>query len=245
MRTHRKVAFVAATLIAASTAALADWDPGDGHKMHYPQLPDPNGIDVAFRFPEVLADDWRCSETGPVTDVHFWFSAQGDATPLINGVHISIHADIPAGPDGTFSRPGALLWERNFAPSQFAWRPYGEGAQGWYVPESGFYNPSDHKNFYQLNIVNIPDPFIQQLGTIYWLDISVQAETPLGWKTSISPQFNDTSVWGLLPTPQWQPIYDPRVPGAAFPLDLAFVITPEPGALLLLAPLAALVLRRR
>ena len=32
----------------AGTMALADWDEGDDHKMHWPQLPDPQGWDVAF-----------------------------------------------------------------------------------------------------------------------------------------------------------------------------------------------------
>jgi hypothetical protein len=80
------------TLAAAGTVR-ADWNPNDPYKMHFPQLPDPNGWDVAFawqdpgvpgigqpaqRVPNFLADDWRCSETGPVSDVHFWLSMQGD-----------------------------------------------------------------------------------------------------------------------------------------------------------------------
>ena len=53
---------------------LADWDPGDGHKMHFPQLPDEEGWDVNATFPKVLADDWTCSGTGWVEDIHFWGS---------------------------------------------------------------------------------------------------------------------------------------------------------------------------
>ena len=30
-------------LLIFPSMALADWDPGDGHKMHFPQLPDPLG----------------------------------------------------------------------------------------------------------------------------------------------------------------------------------------------------------
>ena len=51
--------------------ALADWDIGDGHKMHYPQLPDPNGWDVNLTGNKVF-DDWRCGGSGPVDDIHFW-----------------------------------------------------------------------------------------------------------------------------------------------------------------------------
>ena len=49
-------------------SALADWAPGDGHKMHFPQLPDPEGLDVNFTTPKFLADDWLCTGTGPVED---------------------------------------------------------------------------------------------------------------------------------------------------------------------------------
>lgn len=234
---------IGATLLVAP--ALADWDPGDSHKMHYPQLPDPFGIDVSFRSPEVLADDWQCSETGPVEDIHFWFSALDDAQPNIFNVHVSIHENLPADASVPYSRPGAPLWERDFSPTEVMWRLYGTGEQGWYVPENGFYEPADHFTFYQMNIFGFDDPFIQEEGTVYWLDISVESETPLGWKTSGSEQFMDTSVWGILPQPQWQPVYDPRVTGAQEPLDLAFVITPEPAALSGLILAALFVLRRR
>lgn len=243
---NAKRAFLVATIGALLvTPVMADWDPGDPFKMHYPQLPDPQGIDVSFRSPEVLADDWECTETGPVSDIHFWFSALDDAEPVIFNVHVSIHANIPPTPPIPYSMPGALLWERDFSPTEVSWRLAGTGQQGWYVPENGFYEPADHFRYYQMNIMNFVDPFIQQQGEIYWLDLSISAQTPLGWKSSMSPQFMDTSVWGILPNPAWQPVFDPRVPGAAFPLDLAFVITPEPGTLSVLALGALVLLRRR
>ena len=52
------------------------WRPGDRHKMHFPQLPDESGWDVRATRPVVLGDDWRCSETGWVKDIHFWGSWQ-------------------------------------------------------------------------------------------------------------------------------------------------------------------------
>ena len=67
----------------ASGVAKADWVPADGHKMHSPQLPDPNGWDVSATVdgqmvpPLVLADDWQCSETGYIKDIHFWGSWLG------------------------------------------------------------------------------------------------------------------------------------------------------------------------
>jgi len=79
------------------------WDPCDPHKMHYPQLPDPNGWDVAFWFefmmffPYELADDWQCSKTGPVDDIHFWISWQGGMQGEIGPVMVSIYSNDPCG----------------------------------------------------------------------------------------------------------------------------------------------------
>lgn len=33
-------------VLAFGVPALADWNPGDGHKMHFPQLPDEDGWNV-------------------------------------------------------------------------------------------------------------------------------------------------------------------------------------------------------
>ena len=73
------------TLCSLTTAAWADWDPGDPFKMHFPQLPDltVDGLDVMAGpalhplippggpFERFLADDWQCTESGPVTGLHF------------------------------------------------------------------------------------------------------------------------------------------------------------------------------
>lgn len=246
-------------VLACAGAAHADWNPGDPHKMHYPQLPDPQGIDVAMnQFPgnpnlRWIGDDWRCSETGPVRDIHFWYSLRGDVPPPPNGtavfssLNVRIYSDVPAGPGGpNFSQPGQLLWERSFLPPQFQTRIYGTGNQAWSDPfNDGLFIPNDHNTFYQLNIPVIDDPFIQQVGTLYWLvlqAVPITQSAEIGWKTSGSPQHMDTAVWGNGVT--WNPYYDPRIPTAAVPIDLAFVITPAPGAGALLA-LGALVGARR
>lgn len=61
-------------VIAFGSPAWAHWQPGDGHKMHFPQLPDSTGWDVKASGGICLADDWQCSETGYVGDIHFWGS---------------------------------------------------------------------------------------------------------------------------------------------------------------------------
>jgi hypothetical protein len=222
--------------------ALADWNPGDPYKMQFPQLPDPTGWDVNATSPIVLADDWLCTETGPVSDVHLWVSSEGyDGPPFIEGIQLSIHSNV-AGP--AFSYPGPMLWTLNLpVPSpNVVIRPYGQGPEGWYDPSTGQFNRPDHSVFYQINVTDIPDAFIQQVNTLYWLDVSFQTPAglvPAGWKTSLD-HFQDAAVWGT-GTAGWQPMLDPET-GAA--LDMAFVITPEPVSGLLLV-VGGLMLSRR
>ncbi len=58
----RKLLLTSLCLLVAAGTVLAHWDPGDTYKMHYPQLPDPNGFDVSLAFD--LADDWLCTLSG-------------------------------------------------------------------------------------------------------------------------------------------------------------------------------------
>ena len=231
---------LSAALVCTEPVA-ADWDPGDDHKMHYPQLPDFNGLDVNFRSPQVVADDWRCSESGPVTDIHFWFSAvqdwfdpNGPLTAQIFNIHLSIHENLPPDAVIPYSRPGALLWQRDYAPTDPAVkiRVYGTGPQGWFDPALGLCIPNDHFNIYQMNIDPIEDPFVQQVGEIYWLDISISAADLLGWKSSGSPQFMDDGVWAPDyndPAAPWLPLIYPTChEQAGQSMDLAFVITGKP-----------------
>ena len=73
------------------------WVEGDDHKMHYPQLPNELGWNVNATWPVVLADDWRCTETGWVKDLHFWGSWKNGDPGYIPQFILSIHEDIPAG----------------------------------------------------------------------------------------------------------------------------------------------------
>ena len=127
-------------LVFVVSSAQADWDPGDPYKMHYPQLPDLNttGMDVLANAPypgattptaKLLADDWQCSASGPVTDIHIWGSWLEDVLPtrqqddqIIDdpenvAFRLSIFSDIPAGAAGGYSRPGEKLWEGLYSPT--------------------------------------------------------------------------------------------------------------------------------
>ena len=243
MNTIARISLGITLCISLSAGALADWNPGDPYKTaNPPQLPDPNGWDVCLAH-QTVADDFMCGETGPITDVHFWFSYQQDLPSDIANVHLSIHSNIPIGGENPYSYPGQLLWSRDFTPGQFTTRFYGSGDQGWYCPAEDYWQRPDHTNFFQLNIANIVNPFIQNQGVIYWLDIQVETsnpDRPLGWKTS-QDHWADAAVWwnGQL----WLPMNDPELPDAPA-LDMAFVITPEPASLLLVGA-AGLFLRRR
>jgi hypothetical protein len=87
-------------------------------KMHFTQYPDPGGWDVDITSPDVVADDWLCTESGAVNEIHFWMSAQGGYGNImtINSITVSVHADIPASQSPTgYSMPSEPpLWEQIF-----------------------------------------------------------------------------------------------------------------------------------
>jgi hypothetical protein len=247
-------------LLFCVEAASADWNPGDPNKMHFAQLPDLDGWDVNFKAPNVLADDFVCAETGAITDIHFWYSWRSDFVGQISNVHVSLHADVPAGTDGVpFSRPlNPPLWEYDFLPGQFQTRLYGSGPQGWFDPFTATVIEFDHNDVYQLNIVDIDQftaPFIQQEGTIYWLDVSVtvQGAAEIGWKTADTSQypepytgshFQDDAVWGPQAAyPYWDHLNSPVAPFES--LDLAFVITPEPTSIAMLLLMGSYLARSK
>ena len=241
--TTKIVGFVISMLlIAMSTVAVGDWDPEDGHKMHFPQLPDPLGWDVYAtagleQYPWVcLADDWLCSETGWVKDIHFWGSWFGDHIGNILSFTLAISADIPADQSPTgYSMPGETLWEKEVLPGPLADTSYYvirgpyEGAQGWLWSFSDEYKYPDHNMYFQYNVfLNEKDWFFQEEGTIYWLCLSAMVqpglyEQPLwGWKSSVN-HWNDDAVRGIWYELEWMELFEP--PEFQVSLDLAFVIT--------------------
>lgn len=241
-----RAAVAVACVVAFSSAALADWEPGDDYKMHFPQLPDPEGWDVSFELGTVvLADDWLCTESGTVDDIHLWTSWQGDDEGVTEAMVATIWSNNPQGPDG-YSIPDQLLWAGLLDPDDWTYRFYDVGLQGWYDPVSGQFDPEDHNLIFQYNILGIDDPFEQVAGEIYWLGIQPFSAGFLGWKTSLD-QFEDDAVWYDEVTERWYELRDPRTGES---LDLAFVITtetiiPEPAGIGLLGLLGLVAVRRR
>ena len=253
MKNALTLTMVIGALICLPAAATADWIPNNpsdplnstNHKMHYPQFVDPGGWDVKSTAPLVLADDWQCSETGPVSGIHFWSSSRQDQQFEIQNIHVGIYGNLDVGaPENPF--PYSIptdqpLWEQDFVQGQFLLSPpLLTFMQGWYDPSTGEDIWPDHSNYYQVNITDINPLFIQHEGQVYWLAISLTLDPPggqaeVGWTTSLVTPFMDRPVFRdlTLPGMAWTPARG--VPGqSATGPDLAFVITPEPSAVVML-----------
>ena len=234
--------FVAAVLpvVATETGCSSCGDP----TVKWEQLPDltQNGTDVAVwsnaDIPRMLADDFKCTTTGPITDVHLWGSWLQDQIGTLTKIHLSIHADIPANQSQTgYSMPGAVLWQADFSAGQFTWHLYHESPAGewWWDPYTGELLPqSDHMIWeYDINI-SATNAFTQQ-GTatnpvIYWLDVSVEAQGGIfGWKTA-GVHWGDDAVYRIgAPNPTWAELkYPSGHPFQGQSMDLAFRITTTP-----------------
>lgn len=197
--------FMAATLILAiSGVVYADWNPEQPAK--WVQMPDltPTGIDVFATTPKILADDFECTETGLIKDIHIWGSWLDDVLPVNDagaydpsrvGFRLSIYADIPEDPTTeSHSMPGEELWSLDVQPGQFQVNLYADDLQeGWYNPNTGEYTfPGDTK-CYQYNFFIDPANAFRQAGSlnnpvIYWL--GVQA-SPVATPTAPAGVFVD------------------------------------------------------
>jgi hypothetical protein len=192
--------------------------PWPDHKMHFPQLPDLEGWDVLATLPKTLADDWQCSATGPVTDIHFWGSWKDlDGIPETDDYYtpmpmfmLSIHENIPADADTPWSRPGRQVWgwegEIPGTPSE------PPTMEHWYDPNTGQYLCNDHVPYWQYDFVDIPAPFIQKKDSIYWLNVSavgIPSPYQWGWKTSRDHFMDDAVYTDTPPVGPWHPMVEP------------------------------------
>lgn len=217
---------ISATMFLVVSPIQADWDPGDPFKMHYPQLPDltPEGMDVLAGLAlepmpapalKVLADDFLCTATGAITDVHIWGSWLQDAFPPApdHGTFVlGIYDDIPAGAAAPWSMPGNLLWQKTFRPGEYQAREYAFGQELFYDPNIGQIIGQDNVAWQYNFLIDESQALVQEEGKIYWLavanvdpnndgivDLSDLGNAQMGthrfgWKTS-QDHFNDDAVY--------------------------------------------------
>jgi hypothetical protein len=218
----------------------------------------PPGIDPPGSTPRVVADDFLCTSHDLITDIHIWgswkYNLMPDNNPNNLTFRLSIHSDIPANVQDQYgntlpwSRPGDLLWERYFSPGSFIARQYATNPEGWYDPVQGTYIPVADDICWQYNFLIPPQNAFLQQGTsttpiIYWLDVdAIVPQNPMGdqwefgWKSSYQHWNDDGTyrvdsmpiwMWEHLQYPYGHPLYGDSI-------DLAFVITPEPSAIIML-----------
>lgn len=201
------------------------------------QRPDPvSGIDYNATLPFTLADDFQCTNSGRITDIHLWGSWLSDQVDLAATYTLAIWSDAPTNVDRPFSHPGNLLWSQVFGPNTYTICPYTNVAEPFYNPGSTL-ALGGSTNLYYLCFFPDPANIFTQSGspnqpTNYWLSVTVQSSSPaapidFGWKSSLD-HYNDTAVQTTVafppPSTAWNPFY---VPNTGNHVDLAFKITTD------------------
>jgi hypothetical protein len=155
----------------------------------------------------IVADDWKCEDDRPVTDIHWWGSFIGWNQPYLPPVmpqafHIGIWTDVP-DPDpcdpASYSHPGTLVWE-NYCDN-YVWNFAGYDKD----PREEFDTVEPNDSCFQFNQLLSQDEWFYQEPSddpcnprIYWLSITpvwggVIPPYRWGWKTR--PHFfNDDAV---------------------------------------------------
>ncbi|MFO0972916.1 MAG: GEVED domain-containing protein [Phycisphaerae bacterium] len=139
---------------------------------------------------QIVADDWRCSDNRPVTDIHWWgsyyqWNSSTPPSPAPTSFQLSIWTDVPVGPGNPlpYSHPGTVVWTQQVPRGQLNERAVGcDFHPTMPVPETCFrydYNiptaawftqdPSPNPRIYWLSIAAI---YSGTIPTNWW-----------GWKT--------------------------------------------------------------
>ena len=223
----------------------------------YVQWPDlsPNGIDIKADGEMILADDFECTFTSALTDVHLWGSWLNDLVGEIRTIHLSIHEDDPIGPggmrpDNPYSMPGEQLWEWDvFEYEMYPFHELASGMEWWWDPARGILQEDGDTTVWKIDASIPPELAFIQRGTpdepvTYWLDVRVDVapaepgttQPEFGWKTRQWPEhYMDDAVWDIgselprtwneLEYPPEHPYYDPDAPEGS--IDMAFALTFE------------------
>ncbi len=223
-----------AGLALGQTTIDCGWESGQRHKMHWPQLPDFTWTGTSMDLSAVaLADDFLCTATGPIEEIHIWATFHNDSLPKEGAdsltLELSLYSDRPADGAGS-GRPDELLWSRTFSPGQYSVHSFHDGPTDWYDPATQTYLSNSHRQTYQYSFFAPEQPFVQQEGTVYWLGLRVAepgTDYAFGWKTtSRRRQWNSSAVVLTPPSWNWAPVNYPDAHAhAGAPVGLAFVIT--------------------
>ena len=206
-----------------------NWEPGDEHRMHYPQLPDNSGWDINATHNLKLADDWLGSETGWVKSIHWWGTWKDGMIGQINKFSLVIYENIASDPPQIpYARPGNVLWEKDiysYEIDSFT----SQYSIGWYDPVTDQEILNHNPDYYQYNVylIDSSDWFWQLAETSYWISISAyvddSANTKWGWR-STNDRWNGQAVW-FSSEEQW---INMNEPGETEELNLSFVIVGDP-----------------
>ena len=199
--------------------------------------------DVSGVFPpQILADDFPCEQTGPITEIVVWCSWWRDLLPEDDPRNVkftlSLHRDIPVSQSPTgYSMPGEMLWMKDFQPGEFTVEIFADQLrEGWYSPcmQPPLYEPvGDTICWIYRFPIDSSEAYVQKEGNIYWLDIQAQplALDPMvrwGWKSS-TDHWNDAAVWVVGEEPYQGDWNELRYPEGhelyRESIDLAFEIT--------------------
>ncbi|HWB53557.1 MAG TPA: hypothetical protein VG722_05170, partial [Tepidisphaeraceae bacterium] len=186
------------------------------------------------------------------------YNTDNNPDPRAVTFKLSIHADIPVGPTSNYSMPGQELWSEVFQPGSFSVADPIRTDETFMNPPANIIGTDTQAFTYTFFPVT---PFIQQQGTIYWLDVQALpnvvagvAAPVFGWKTSLY-HWNDDAVFGITTSSNfpgtadnWTDMHYPsNSPYAGQSIDMAFDLTtiPEPSLLLLVLPAALMIRSRR
>ncbi|UCE74823.1 MAG: hypothetical protein JSV56_03735 [Methanomassiliicoccales archaeon] len=224
------ILMVASSIVLAGTTA-AHWDEeqGDTHKMHWAQTPDTSdtGVGVHLASWYKLGDDFKCTQTGYINDIHLWGAFKNDNPgPYGLDFRLHIYSDKPAVIDPEFpspSRPKDLLWYEEVLEGEYTVDETTYPDQmDWYYPNTANFIPDTHTKVYQYNFHFEDDvAFQQQEETIYWLVVLQKNDPHFGWMTTTNVlHWNDNAVRPIVGWPFWEALEHPN----GDPMDLAFVI---------------------
>ena len=212
-----------------------------------PCLDDPNCMDVDatdddwwWSAPQALADDFNCTTTGLITDIHIWSSWLWDEPPDMDPNHVwftlCLYSNDPCGPMG-WSEPNELLWTKEFHEGEFDAEIFAEGPEAYYIPCEPLYIPDADWTCWLYSFYIDPCEAFRQEGdpcnpVVYWLALQAHIYDPdpmwqwrFGWKNS-SEQWNDDAVWTVGELPDnlggWNELLHPMTGDS---VDLAFKIT--------------------